>query len=89
MKNSNIRGRHNFVFNPKDNGGESLSLLTKFIDNGDGEIYTNQELSLQSYCNSASFTLIGVQITPDLLRKLANELESELIKAKSNLKKDK
>ena len=80
-------GRHVFVFNPKDNGGESLCLVTEFFDNGDDPktgIYTNQKLSLQSYCNSAEFQLIGAALTPDNLRKLANELESELIKAKAN-----
>lgn len=74
--------KHVFVFNEKDNGGESLSLTTRFISNGDEitekeGIYVNQELSLQSYCNSASFNLCGCTITPESLRQLANELEKE------------
>lgn len=79
--------RHVFVFNPKDNSGESLSLVTEFFDNGDcteDSIYTNQTLSLQSYCNSALFSLLGASLTPENLRRLANELESAMIKAKAN-----
>lgn len=73
--------RHVFVFNPKENGGESLSLETKFIDNGDRKtlgpekgIYTVQTLTLASYCNAAHFELFGA-FTPDNLRQLANELD--------------
>jgi hypothetical protein len=70
---------HVFVFNPGDNGGESLRLTTKVFSNGDEVepgLYTNQELTLQSYSNSASIQLFGVAITPDNLRRLANELDS-------------
>jgi hypothetical protein len=71
-------GKHCFVFNPRDNGGESLALETLFFDNGDDtrNIYTNHILTLMSYGNSASFTIGSFQITPEILRKLANELES-------------
>lgn len=77
-----ILKRHVFTFNPKDNSGESLSLVTNFIANGDKitkneGVYINQELTLQSYCNACSFNLIGAAITPEVLRQLANELESE------------
>jgi len=69
--------RHVFCFNEHDNGGESLLLTTEMFANGDPDgVYINQELSLQSYCNSASFHLSGATITPALLRKLANELET-------------
>jgi hypothetical protein len=84
-------GRHVFVFNPRDNGGESLVLVTTIYDNGDaaaglpGGIYTNQELTLNSYCNAASFNLLGAPITPDDLRKLANELDEALIKARASV----
>jgi len=67
---------HSFCFNEDDNGGESLTLNTKMYENDDGEIYYNQELSLQSYGNSASLNLYGVTLEPDLLRKLADELEA-------------
>lgn len=68
--------RHVFCFNPNDNGGESLLLTTEFFWNGDEQdgIYTNQELILQSYLNSASITLFGAAFTPENLRKLADEL---------------
>lgn len=77
-----LLARNCFVFNPKDNGGETVSLLTEFYSNGeevtstDG-VYVNQNLSLQSYGNSASFTLCGAQFTPNNLRELANQLERQ------------
>lgn len=81
VKTDDELDQHRFSFNPKDNGGERLSLITKFYWNGDLPDkdcwYTNQELRLKSYCNSASFNLSGVQITPAVLRKLADELEQK------------
>lgn len=80
-----VRDNLSFVFNPEDNGGESLTLTTQFFNNGDpGEVYMNQELSLQSYCNSASINLVGVQVTPDSLRELANLLDKALVEATNN-----
>ena len=76
--------RHVYSFNPKDNGGEQLTLVTSMFSNGDieeglagedGGIFWNQELTLHSYCNSASFNLVGTAIGPDDLRALADELE--------------
>jgi hypothetical protein len=66
-----------FVFNPKDNGGEQLVLTTKFIYNGDN-ICTEQELTLLSYCNSASFKLYTAPMTADKLRELANQLDKTM-----------
>ena len=68
--------RNVFVFNPENNGGEFLTLMTEYFGYTDGEreVYAIQELSLQSYGNSASFTLNGL-LTPDNLRKLAETLE--------------
>jgi hypothetical protein len=73
---------HNFNFSPEENGGEGLTLTTKFFANGDPitknqGVFWNQELTLQSYGNSATINLFGINLTPDVLRKLANELESE------------
>lgn len=85
MNTDKLIGRHCFVFNNNDNGGESLSLETKVYSNGDpGGFYLNQTLNLQSYSNSASFNLFGAVITPSALRQLANQLEMELIKAKAS-----
>ena len=70
-------GRHTFLFNSHDNGGEALILSTVFFADEFDEIYTSQEFSLQSYRNSASFTLMGAPITSDLLRELANELDKK------------
>lgn len=87
MNKDKLVKRHVFDFSPGTNGGESLTLTTDFYDNGDKDAYMNQEFSLQSYCNSASFQLVGTPLTPGLLRKLANELESAEIEARAELKK--
>lgn len=60
---------------------ESLILTTKYIANGDpitesSGVYINQTLTLHSYYNSVSFNLYGITITPEVLRELANKLES-------------
>jgi len=68
---------HVFNFSPDENSGESLYLETKFFRNEDGEVFTNQELTLHSHCKSASMNLSGIQITPEILRNLADELESK------------
>lgn len=73
-------GGHVFVFNNSDNGGEQLVLTTDFFSGDRGGVYSNQELTLMSYCNSASFNLSGCQFTPELLRELANQLDSEFAK---------
>lgn len=73
---------HSYVFNKADNGGESLCLTTKFFANGDpGGIFTNQELTLRSYCNSVTFNLAGATITPEMLRELAEELAAARLNA--------
>ena len=80
---------HSFYFNRKDNGGEALTITTKFYHNGDPEgVYLNQEISLQSYCNSASINLFGANITADDLRQLANELDRAKIEAIANINKE-
>ena len=80
-----------FNFSPKENGGESLYLTTKFIGNGDkitetSGVYLDQELTLQSYGNSASINLSGITLNPANLRELANELESARNKLLANKK---
>jgi hypothetical protein len=83
MKKQNDElARHVFNFSPRENGGESLLLTTIFRDNGDYAagiehgVFLNQELTLCSYGNSASFNLCGINLTPKNLRKLADELEA-------------
>jgi hypothetical protein len=82
-----ILHRHVFCFDPENTGGTALLLTTEFIDNKD-TIIVNQNLSLHSYCNSASFNLCGTLLTPENLRKLANELESAKIHAQASHKKE-
>lgn len=76
-----VLATHSFLVDPNENGGESLTLTTKFIANGDpvtedSGVFLNQELTLQSFCNSATFLLCGTTFSPERLRQLANELES-------------
>ena len=66
---------HAFTFNPEANGGEALMLCTQAIKEGDKPVCFEQELTLCSYCNNASFQLAGATFTPELLRQLADELE--------------
>ncbi len=86
-----VLATHSFNLSPKTNGGEALTITTKFFDNGDEKtwlgkrIFTNQELTLQSYCNSASIQLCGSPLTPDILRKLANELDQRMVEVKAQI----
>ncbi len=66
--------KHVFIFNPKDNSGEQLVLITRFMKDGDC-VLTEQSLDLNSYGNCASFELSGAQLTSANLRQLANELD--------------
>lgn len=84
-----ILKRHSFCFNNDDNGGESVTLTTTYVANGDpithdDGIYVNQELELQSYSNSVSLNLTNFMFSPEKLRQLANELES----ARNSIKND-
>ena len=67
--------RHVFSFDENVPGGESLTLRTSFGIDLAGEVCIEQELTLWSYFNCASFHLNGSKFTPEILRKLADELE--------------
>lgn len=88
IKKKNIVRVHSFTFCYAKIGGESLQLITEFINNEDGDIYKNQKLILQGNFNSAIFDLVGISITPENLRKLADELEKEQNKALNQFVKD-
>lgn len=80
MNSNKILGEHSFVFSPSECNNQ-LSLLTKFIANGDpitssDGIFLNQYLTLDGEANNATLNLFIAQFTPDELRRLANELES-------------
>ena len=70
-------GRHVFSFNPKENSGEQFTLTTDILKTKEGSFYTNHEITLQSYGNQSTFKLV-CEITPETLRKLADELEQKL-----------
>lgn len=84
--------KQTFIFNPEENGGEALSLTIEWFDNGDaahglpGGVLNNQKLTLQSYCNSASFELTS-GFTPTRLRLLADIIEKGTETARSLVKK--
>lgn len=63
------------------------SIITSWMDNGDGEAFTNQHICLSANCNAAEIQLYDRVLTPQLLRELANELESQEILVKNKLSK--
>ena len=78
MNKDKLLKTHTFSFNRKDNGGEQVTINTKFYDNGDRNrdgVYINQEITLNSYCNAASILLYGAVLGPEDLRMLADELD--------------
>ena len=84
MAGKDLLRKHVFTFNKEDNGGESLILYTEMYANGEPDgVYYNQELTLSSYSNCATFNLLGAPLTPDLLRELANQLEKVELEAKA------
>lgn len=74
--------KHLFSLNPNDNGGENVSIETKFFDNGDDKdnIYLNTEISSICYGTSTTNLLLAgsATLTPEKLRKLADEIEEVL-----------
>lgn len=87
MAKDSVVGNHRFNFDPSNIGGESVSLTTSILSNGEPDgIFINQVISLQSYGNSASINLFSTQITPTVLRELANQLESAILEAKAKIR---
>jgi hypothetical protein len=81
--------RHSFVFNPNENGGEQIILMTQFFPASptSKDVFAVCELSLQSQGNSATFTLGGDIFSPENLRELANQLDVARNEAKAKLSK--
>lgn len=80
---SEIIGKHYFTVNENDNGGEHVCIDTDIYDNGDKEnnIFLNTRITVNSYSNGASISLCGSPLTPEILRKLANELDKAIATA--------
>lgn len=57
--------------------GENVLLKVDFKVVGD-RFYTNQELSVSSYCTRTTISLINKQFTPKNLRRWADELEQHM-----------
>ncbi len=71
---------HRFILNKHLNSGEQISINTEFCNNGDEitettGVYINQTIELQSYGNAMSLIICDGCLTPEELRKLADELD--------------
>lgn len=78
MIDQRLLNRSVFVFNPQDKDGNTISMMTEYFNNGvPGGVFTNQEITLYSNSNSASFHISGFTITPEMLRNLADQLEKQ------------
>lgn len=62
-----------YSFNKDDNGGEQFMFSSEIYE---GCFNYMHKFELQSFGNSATFTLIGEIITPTKLRELADALET-------------
>jgi hypothetical protein len=69
---------HTFVPNPSLNGGEQILLNTDIYLNSEGKAYLNQSWHLYSYTNSVELNISGSILTPEILRRLADELETAI-----------
>ncbi len=79
----NVRN-HTFTVNPEDNGGEQFTINTTIRKHGgDDNAYMTHQFVLQSYGSSAIIH-ISAQITPNMLRQWANELDEILAKMKGD-----
>lgn len=76
--------RHNWVVNPTEKGINQLTIVTEFFDTGDDVVFTAQKIVLDSHMNSVELKL-GFAITPQELRRLADELEKEEERANNQL----
>lgn len=84
FKQNELVSQFRFTFNHGHQFGEGFCLITKFISNGEPNgVIINQELLLSSGANSASFNLYESAFTPEILRKLADQMEQELCKARA------
>ena len=74
-------------FNPL-NDGTQLTLTTRLYNNDvAGVFYTLQEIDISNFGDGSNINIaLGgyTQLTPDVLRKMANELEKFLIKNEAN-----
>ena len=89
-KDDATKHTHTYFFG-KSFGGESLTLTTRMVANGDpitselnGEgLWFNQELTLCSYANASTFHLSGTPLTSIELRQLADELDAAELKVRN------
>jgi hypothetical protein len=63
---------HTFNLNPGANGGEAVSLSTTVDHEG---LITHQTLEINSYGNTATVTLGDAIMSPEVLRRIASDME--------------
>ena len=64
------------IVNDLSNGDEELKIATYFKMKYGRKVLSCQELELEAYGDTTSFTLTSALLTPAILRQLANEIES-------------
>lgn len=64
------------IVNDLSNGDEELKITTYFKMKYGRKVLSCQELELEAYGDTTSFTLTSALLTPAILRQLANEIES-------------
>lgn len=75
MDNYSIK-TNKFIFN------ENLMLLSYMFNDGTGDVYYPQDLVLTTDFNSVTLHLMASTLKPELLRKLADDLEKTIEEAK-------
>ncbi len=76
---------HTFIVNPRDNGGKQFKINT-FIHKEDEDSipFMTHQFILESYASNA-IIFCSSQITPNMLRQWANELDEILAKMKGDV----
>lgn len=76
-----LLNRSVFLLNPEDDDRESVSIMTEFFSTGEpGVIVSAHEITLDAHGSAASFHL-NIDISPEKLRKLADQLEAQRAEA--------
>ena len=82
------RTTHAYTLNPTDNAGEAIYITTDITfdpsESKKEQVTLEHRITLNSYGNSATLNIDGVQITPAKLRLFADELQAEIDKITNN-----
>lgn len=85
-----ILKRHTYCLNPGDNGGESVTIITKWIDLGEGDPqpFIIQSIELNSYGKTASIELGSDLLNPGSLQELASQLKDANLMVKKDIEEN-